>query len=115
MIGVDLCLQLVAKPQLVANTRRELADKPREPAPKLAGADIRSRQDLVADKTAQDFRNADFAGFLVIHHVHAIKFRSCWGRLQSARRVRSCPPPRSPATVRRKKTFPIDSAGRTKR
>ena len=54
-------LQLVAKPQLVANTRRERTDKPREPAPKLAGADISSRQDLVADKVAQDFRNADFA------------------------------------------------------
>src|ERR1700730_4593914 len=37
-----------------------------------AGADIRSRQDLVADKVAQDFRNADFADFLVSHHVQAI-------------------------------------------
>jgi hypothetical protein len=63
--------------------RRERADKPREPAPKLAGADIRSRQDLVADKVAQDFRNADFADFLVSHHVQAIMWpeapnnRSC--------------------------------------
>jgi hypothetical protein len=72
MIAVDLFLQLVAKPQLIENTRCELADKPREPAPKLAGADIRSRQDLVADKVAQDFRNPDFADFLVSHHVQAI-------------------------------------------
>src|SRR6202035_3081045 len=103
MIFIDLFLQRVAKPQLVANTRRDLADEPREPAPKLTGADIRSRQDLVADKVAQDFRNADFADFLVIHYVHAIKCRSCWDCLQSARRGRSCPPPRSPTTVSREK------------
>src|ERR1700730_18970207 len=115
MIFVDLFLQLVAKPQLVANARRERADEPREPAPQLAGAYIRSRQDLVADKVAQDFRNADFADFLVIHHVHAIEFRSCWDCLQSARRVRSCPPPKSPATVSREKMVPIDSVGGTKR
>ena len=77
------------------------------------GADIRSRQDLVADKVAQDLRNPDFADFLVIHHVHAIKFRTCWNWLQSARRVRSCPPPRSPATVGREKKLPIESAGGT--
>src|SRR3984893_2473445 len=41
MIFVDLFLQLVAKPQLVANMRRELAHETREPAPKLVGADIR--------------------------------------------------------------------------
>ena len=79
VIGVDLGLQLVAKPQLVAYARRELADKPREPAPKFSGADIGSRQDLVADKVAKGFADADFADFLVIHHVHAIMFRSCRG------------------------------------
>ena len=71
VIGVDLFLQLVANPQLAANKRSEIADKPREPAPKLAGADVRSGQDLAADKVVQDFRNPDFAGFLVIHHVPA--------------------------------------------
>jgi Enoyl-(Acyl carrier protein) reductase len=43
---------------------------------------VRSRQGLVADKVAQDLRNADFADFLVIHHVHAIKFRGSWDCLR---------------------------------
>jgi hypothetical protein len=92
MIFVDLFLQLVAKPQLVANTRCELADKPREPAPKLAGADIRSRQDLIADKVVQDFRNADSADFLVIHHVPAIKFSLVGTAYSPRKRCRSIVP-----------------------
>jgi hypothetical protein len=50
MIFVDLFLQFVAKPQLAAYVWRELINNRRQPAPKLAGADIRSRQDFVADE-----------------------------------------------------------------
>ena len=46
MIFVDLFLQLVAKPQLVANARCEFLNQPRQPAPELIGADICSQARL---------------------------------------------------------------------
>ncbi|TPV99308.1 MAG: hypothetical protein USCAAHI_01259 [Beijerinckiaceae bacterium] len=76
MIFVDLFLQLVAKPQLVAYAWRELINKPRQPAPKLVGADIRSRQDFVVDEVAQNLRNPDFVNFLVSHHVQATQLNA---------------------------------------
>jgi hypothetical protein len=56
-------LQLVAKPQLAAYVWRELINNRRPPAPKLAGADIRSRQDFVADEVAQNLCYPDFVNF----------------------------------------------------
>jgi hypothetical protein len=99
MIFVDLFLQFVAKPQLAAYVWRALINNRRQPAPKLAGADIASRQDFVADEVAQNLRNPDFS---------ISRKPSCSSRLaQGLVGIDpSCLPPRSPASSCRENTVP---------